>query len=200
MRHFLRNFGFLLVFVAALILVSPRSIVAQRDYFTEQEIELIRDAQEIDKRIDILTHAIDRRFAVLKIEVSGVKSGKKDSESWGPEPTGTRGELLLDIKRILQKAIDDIDTLAERPDSAILPEPDDKSKKPKGFKDLFPKAVHNLAAAAKRYQPALKKELDSVKDNTERGSILDSLDSCEQIIAAADKPLPADTKKKGTDR
>ena len=97
-------------------------------------------AQEIDQRIDVLTHAIDRRFAVLKIEVGGPRIPQKESEKWGAAPQGTRLDLLLDIKHILQKAIDDIDTLYERPNSAILPDPTEK-KDAKGFKDLFPTLV-----------------------------------------------------------
>ena len=187
----------LVLFIIALgltALFTPTRALGQRDYFTDEEVELIRDAQEIDRRIDILTHAIDRRFAVLKIDVGGPKISSKESEKWGELPKGTHLELLLDIKRILQKAIDDIDTLSERPDSAILPDPDDKDRKNKGYKDLFPAAVRNLATAAKRYQPALKTELDTTKDTSEKGSILDSLDSCEQIIAAVAK-LPAEAPK-----
>ena len=168
-------------------------VSAQRDYFTPEEVELIRDAQEIDKRIDVLTHIVDRRFAALKIDVGGAKASAKDNEKWGEIPAGTRFQLLLDIKRILQKAIDDIDGLAERPESTVLPEPD--AKKTNGYAQLFPKAVRNLAAAAQRYRPALKAELDKPNDNAEKGSVLDALDYCDQIIAAVAK-LPAEAPKK----
>ncbi len=173
-------------------LLSPPSAAAQRDYFTPEEIEIIRYEQEIDQRMDVLVHAIDRRFAVLKIEVNPPKRPKKD-EVWGELPTGTRLELLYDIKRILQKAIDDIDSLSERPDSAVI-YVDPKEKKPKGFAELFPKAVRNLAAAAKRYGPVLKAELDKKNEMGETGSILDSLQMCDEIIAAVAK-LPAEVKK-----
>jgi hypothetical protein len=171
----------------------PQTAAAQRDYFTAQEIEMIRDAQRIDDRINLLTKIIDRRFAALNVEVGGAKISPKDAEKWGVLPESTRQELLLDIKRILQKAIDDIDSLAERPESAILPDPDDKKAK-QSFADLFPKAVRSLAAAAKRYQPALKAELDKPNDNAEKGSVLASLDFCDQIIAAVAK-LPAQVEQ-----
>ena len=168
---------------------------AQRDYFTPEEVELIRDAQEIDHRIDVIVHAIDRRFTVLKLEVSPPKR-PKTSEEWGEMPTGTRLQLLYDIKRILQKAVDDIDSLAERPESAVVyTDPKDpKEKKSKGFADLFPKAVRDLAAAAQRYGPVLKADLDKNNDMAEKGSILDSLTMCDEIIAAVAK-LPAEVKK-----
>lgn len=183
----MKFFALLCVMVA--IFALPSAASAQRDYFTAEEIEMIRDAQRIDDRMALLTKIIDRRFAALKVEVGGAKISPKEADKWGVLPEGTRMQLLFDIKRILQKAIDDIDSLAERPESAILPEPEDKKAK-QSFADLFPKAVRTLAAAAQRYQPALKAELDKPNDNAEKGSVLASLDFCDQIIAAVAK-LPA---------
>jgi hypothetical protein len=169
---------------------------AQRDYFTPEEIEIIRDAQQIDNRVDVLVKMMDRRFAAAGIEVGGAKIAAKDSEKWGTL-AGTRSEYLLDIKRILQKAIDDIDNLAERPDSMVIEpkDPLDKDRKQKGFGDVFPKAVRKLAAAAERYKPALSTALPTTKDEKDRGSILDSIDKCDEIIASVSKlssaPMPA---------
>ena len=156
-----------------------------RDYFTPEEVELIRDAQQIDQRVEVLAKTIDRRFAVLKIDVGGSKTTGKD---WGELPTGTRVELLSDIRNILQKAIDDIDNLAARPDSMVVdPDAGHDKKKQKGYAELFPKAVKSLAAAARRYEPALKQALDTTKDEHEKGLISDSIDLCEEIIAAVPK-------------
>ncbi|MEO6655245.1 MAG: hypothetical protein ABIO36_04115, partial [Pyrinomonadaceae bacterium] len=152
-----KNFGWtryvraLLYFSLLTFNFSLLTAYAQRDYFTPEEIELIRDAQEIDRRVNVLTHAIDRRFEALKIDVSAPMVAAKEKGDWGELPTETRSELLIDIKRILQKAIDDIDSLSERPDSGYLPDP--KDKKAKSSVELFPIAMRNLAAAAKRYQP-----------------------------------------------
>lgn len=179
--------------IAASFVFLPATASAQRDYFTAEEVELIRDAQKIDDRMALLTKIIDRRFDALKIDVHGVKIGPKEQEKWGVLPESSRFQLLLDIKRVLQKAIDDIDSLAERPDSAILPDPDDKKAK-QSFSDLFPKAVRTLGAAAQRYQPALKAELDKPNSGSEKGSVLDSLEFCDQIIAAVSK-LPAEVEK-----
>lgn len=172
---------------------SPFTVSAQRDYFTPEEVELVRDAQQIDERIDVLTYAIDRRFAALKLDVGGPKISPKDSEKWGAFPAGTRGQLLLDIRRILQKAIDDIDSLESRRDSMVM-NPEDDPKKKKSFDDIFPKAMRALAKAANRYQPVLKSEIDKTKDTAELGSLIDSIDMCDQIIAALAK-LPAEVKK-----
>ncbi len=196
---FIKTVSFYLLAIGILTIFLPSQAVAQRDYFTAEEIELIRDAQEIDYRMEILTRIIDRRFAALKIDTGSKKFSSKDDEKWGVLPESTRFQLLLDIKRVLQKAIDDIDSISERPDSAILPHPDDKDRKKMGFADLFPVAVRTLASAATRYRPALKSELDKQNDKAEEGSILDSLEFCDQIITAVAK-LPAEVvkqKKKG---
>ncbi|MEP6787434.1 MAG: hypothetical protein ABJB40_03320 [Acidobacteriota bacterium] len=192
----MRNAVFFLSLFLLSVVFLPTPALAQRDYFTPEEIELIRDAQEIDRRIDVLTHAIDRRFAVLQLDVKGAKISDKEKEVWGEAPKGTRFELLVDVKRIIQKAIDDIDNLSERPDSAYIPDKEDK--KAEGYAVIFPRAVRHLGDAAKRYQPALKAELDTTKDGVEKGPILDSLEMCDQIIAAVGKlkaePPPASKK------
>ncbi len=164
----------------------------QRDYFTLEEIEMIREAQQLDNRITLLTKIIDRRFAALKNDSGGEPIPAKEAEKWGVLPDASRRELLWDIRRILEKAIDDIDNLAERPDSMVI-DPD-KDKKPKKYSDIFPKAVRILAKAAERYQPALRMELDKSENPVEKGSILASLEMCDQIIASVAK-LPADVKK-----
>lgn len=173
-----------LVFLSLFTFAFCVSVGAQqRDYFTDEEIELIRDNQQIDHRMNILVRTIDRRFYVLKVNVNGAKDEGKD---WGALPTGTKAELLSDIRNILQKAIDDIDNLSSRPDSMVL-SPEERDKKPKGFSDLFPKAVRALAKAAERYKPALKQTLDASKDEREKGLLLDSIEMCDEIIASVSK-------------
>ncbi len=192
----MKRFPTLILFSIAVVFLGILTSHAQnRDFLTDEEIEIVRDAQEIDSRINVLIRAADRRFAVLNIDVAYEKAGKKESENWGQSPKGERIELLFDIKRILQKAIDDIDNISERPDSAILPDPDDKnSKKPKTLVELFPIAVRSLAKAATRFKPGLQKELDATEDQKQRGVILASIESCDQILEAVTR-LPAEVAK-----
>lgn len=174
-------------------LFSVLAISAQRrDFLTEQEIEIVRDAQDIDTRIGSLTRMIDRRFHVLGINVNGWKEAGKASDTWGDLPVGTRSELLSDIRKILQKAVDDIDNLAANPNAAPIREKGDKQAKKDP--DRFPNAVRELAAAAKRYVDPLKMEMDRAKDDRDKGTILGSLELCGQIIDAVAK-LPAEVKK-----
>lgn len=171
-----------ILFVSILLIALPAA-AQRRDYLTDDEIELVRDAQEIDVRIDILTTAIDRRFEAMKIALPAIPARKLD-EKWGAAPTGTRLELLMDVKRLLQKAIDDIDDVAEHkprvPEDGPLTE-----KQKKKESQRFPTAVKHLAASAERYRSALKGMVEQVADPLERGTILDSIDFCDQIIEAA---------------
>lgn len=186
-------------------ILSTRPAEAQRrDYLTESEIELVRDAQEIDRRIDILTRAIDRRFAVLQISTGVATPGKYD-ESWGDPPTGTRAELFRDIDGLLQKAVDDIDDVSAHKSAASAKEAASASEKSerndkeaKREAARFPNAVRSLASAATRYRTTLGSVLERSTDDAERGPILDSIDLCDQIIAASTQipTLPQEEKKK----
>lgn len=183
----MKKFAFyyvLFFFCVALFLfaVAPLKANAQkRDYMTDAEAELVREAQGIDLRVGILTKMIDRRFAALNNEP--VKA-EKNSEKWGEPPTGTRVELLSDINKLLQKAIDDIDDVAahNRMDSK-----------------LFPKAMKNLAEAAQKYLPKLKSVYDQNPDAKEKGLLIGATEFCDSIIEAAakvPKEAPKEEKKK----
>ena len=164
-------FAFTTIFCIAL-LFSFSASAQRRDHLTETETELVREFQEIDTRTEVFIKAIDRRFLVLiAVNVGGDKQFKKDSEKWGELPTGTRRELLLDIERILQEAIDNIDQVAER---------NIKS-------ELFPKSVHTLADAARKFLPQLKLQFDKTNTDMEKGAILGAIEFCNQIMDASAK-------------
>ncbi len=189
----MKYLGIAFAAIVLLITAAPTTADAQRrDYLTDEEIEIVREAQQIDERIGVLVHAVDRRMTVISL--GNVPAGKpvKEKDIWGPPPAGTRAELLSDIKRIIQKAIDDIDNLAARPDSAVIYE--DEGKKPKDPKALFAKAVRDLGAAATRYRPIFNDELSRTEVKSERGLLLDIIDNCDQIIEAV-ATLPAEVKK-----
>ena len=176
-----------LSFCAILTLLAPAAADAQRrDYLTPAEIELVRDNQEIDLRIGVLTKAIDRRLAVVSNNTAKV-TDKPDS-SWGELPKGTRFELFSDIDRLLRKAIDDIDDVASR-------NMDSK---------LFPKAMNKLIASCQSYVPQFRSLIDTAADDKEKGALLGSLESCGQIIEAAAKvpkePAKEEKKKKKDSR
>ena len=185
-------FGFLTISV--MLLVHGETSAQRRDYMTEAEIELVRDAQDIDMRIDVLIKMIDRRFAVLNVAVGGAKISNKETDKWGAAPTGTKIEILDDIRKLLDKAVDDVDNVAIHPDVVRYDTDKNRSEKQKKKDEMrFPNSVRDLASAARRYQPALRSLLEGSKDEKEKGVILASLESCDEIIAATTK-LPAEIK------
>lgn len=181
--------------IACLILLmfsfATTGSAQRRDYMTELEIELVRDAQDIDKRVEVLTRMIDRRFAALGIDVGGWKESGKSEEKWGAAPGGTKTELIWDIRQLIQKAIDDIDDVAMHNENTLT------QNKTEGL--LFPKAVRDLATAANRYLPQLRTILTKTTDEREKGLLLSSIEGCEAIIESVVKlpPPTKEEKKKG---
>jgi hypothetical protein len=173
------------VLTASLIftLCTPAAVraVQARDHLTEQEVELVRNAQILDKRIEVFIKAADRRMLVLNgVEATSEKQLKKDAELWGALPTGTRAEIIGDIARIFDEAITNIDDVSSR---------DEKNP-------LIPIALRNLAAAVTRIVGQLKPLEEQAKGASEVSSFDQLIENAESIIQAANK-LPPPVEKKG---
>ena len=185
----LKNFAFpfskvLLLLIFAFFAFAQSNSAQTRDHLTNQEIELVRDVQALDGRMEIYIKAIDRRLLVLNNDNSQAKQVEKDSKTWGELPAGSRIELLTDIKKILQEAIDKIDDVASH---------DAKS-------ELIPYAVHILADGAQRFVPEFEKLQRAATEKREKGVLADSLEFSNQIIEASTKiakPAPKSKKAKG---
>jgi len=171
MKKFKISLAIFVVFTCFCCVIQTKA--QRRDYLTEAEIELVRDAQQIDLRVAVLSRAIDRRFAVINNQTP------KEKSEWGELPKGTRTELLIDIEKLLQKSIDDIDDVAAR------------SKDSK----FFPKAVNHLADKCREYQPQFKTFFDKAENEKEKGALLGSMQECNDIIEASSK-VPKEEKKK----
>lgn len=178
---------FLILSIAVVITLAGETSAQHRDYLTDSEADIVRDSQQLDHRVNTLVKIIDRRFNALGIDPKAPVV-KKDKTDWGPEPTGTRTELLGDIKSLLGKAIDDIDNLAERPELMVT---DVTERKPKTFKEVLPIAVKNLAAAADRYKPLLQAEAAKTTGRVQTGLIASIIELCDEITASVSK-LPAE--------
>jgi hypothetical protein len=208
MKYSKISFIFLtLIALFCLMLFTPSISKAQsRDYLTDPEIELVRDANEIDKRIDVLVKAIDRRFLVINNDTSQTKQVTKDSDKWGELPTGTKLELLSDISKILQKAIDDIEDLVARKamNEKLLESNNDNENETdintkrviKTNDKKFPTAVHNLADASRKYLPMLENLEANSKNEKEKGALLRSIEACNSIIEASTQVQKPETTKK----
>lgn len=160
--------------------MSVEADAQRRDNLTDEEVELIRDVQELDKRMEIYVKAIDRRILVLDNDASQAKQIEKDKSKWGELPAGTRTELFLDIKNILQEAIDKIDDVAENDGKSIL----------------IPPAVHTFADAARRLLPKFQNYANSATNKKDLGSLSKSIEFCNQIIEASEKVPRVDRKGK----
>src|SRR5215813_2281668 len=109
-----------LICLSLLLLLTSSAIYSvgashqQRDHLTQQEVDLVKEAQILDKRIDVFIKACERRMMVINgSATANAKQLKKDSEKgWGELPTGSRAELVSDIAKILDEAITNIDDVS----------------------------------------------------------------------------------------
>jgi hypothetical protein len=152
-----------------------------REHLTPQEIELVKDAQILDKRIDVFIKAADRRVLALSgTDATSARQLKKDSESWGELPSGTRAELIGDIAGIFDEAITNIDDVSARDEN----------------NPLIPKALRKLAATASRIVEQLRPAEAQAKGDAELSSFDQLTENAESILQAANK-LPPPVEKKG---
>jgi hypothetical protein len=164
---------------------SAAAINAQsRDHLTPQEVDLVKDAQILDKRIEVFVKAVDRRLLVLKgVDAASAKQLKKDSEKWGDLPTGSRAELVGDIAHILDEAITNIDDVHTR---------DEKNP-------LIPKSLRRLAVEVSRIEEQLAPLRPQAKAEAEIASFELLNENAQSILDAANK-LPAEIDKKSKDK
>ncbi len=176
-----------LLLTAIIIFSTTVSAFQGREHLTPQEIDLVKDTQILDKRIDVFIKAADRRMLVLTgpgasaTDKTSAKQLKKDSETWGELPTGSRAELIGDIAKIFDEAITNIDDVSARDEN----------------NPLIPKALRKLAAAATRIVEQLKPAEAQAKNDAELSSFDQLTENAESILQAANKlPPPVDKKAK----
>lgn len=189
MKNFSTRRAALYVFLFfALVCISPRQPAhaapgQRREHLTEQEVELVRDTQELDRRSDLFIKIAERRLLVVTGAPAAQQTpSAKDLEKWGELPKGTRAALFNDLVRIFDEAINNVEDVATRtPDSPLLP-----------------KAVRKLAEAATRFLPQLTALRPSATADGEREALEQTIDNLQQILEAA-KRLPEETpeEKKG---
>lgn len=164
------------VFLIALSVPIYAQQTAKIDHLTVAEDDLIHETQELDKRLEIFVKAIDRRLLVLNpvftattVNQENKKPKKKEVDKWGELPTGTRAELITDIKYILEEAVRNVDNAAEH-----------NAKNP-----LLPKVLKTLADNCSRVTTQFKPFYDSANSEAEREAIHESLENCREIIEAS---------------
>ncbi len=172
------------VLLAGFFLIGGSVTAQTRDHLTDQETELVRFYQELDKRMDVFIKAIDRRFAIINGATQpGGKKLVKDEPDWGEPPKGTRTELLGDIAGILDEAITNLDDVSRR---------DEKNP-------LISRSLRKLTASANGYLRQLAALREQVKDPDEVAALERVADNAKQIIEVGTKlpaPAPEPDKKK----
>jgi len=182
-----RSASLLLLALAAVSLLlvahADAASVQRREHLTEQEVEMVRDTQELDRRVALFVKIAERRVAAVAAGGAAVAPSAKDVEKWGELPKGTRAQLFNDLARILDEAINNIDDVGARsPNSSTIP-----------------KAVKHLADAAARFLPQLTALRAGAEAEGEREALEQTIDSLEQVLDAA-KQLPAETTEKKGDK
>lgn len=177
---------FLFLLPLVLLITASAKTPQHRDHLTEQEQELVKDAQILDKRIEVFIKAADRRLLVLNgTDATAAKQLKKDQEKWGDLPAGSRAELVHDIARILDEAITNIDDVSSR---------DERNP-------LIPKALRKLAAEATMVVERLRPLQAQAKSEAELASFEELMENAESIVQAANKlPPPVDKKEKKNEK
>jgi acyl-CoA reductase-like NAD-dependent aldehyde dehydrogenase len=172
---------FFLLLLLGLVLFAPAATAQTRDHLTPQEVDLIKEAQVLDKRIDVFIKAADRRLLVINGgAAANAKQLKKDAERWGELPTGSRAELISDIARILDEAITNIDDVSAR---------DERNP-------LIAKSLRRLAQATNTIMEQLKPLRGSAKGDAEIASFETLNENAQSIFEAVTK-LPPEVDKKG---
>lgn len=169
----------LLTFIVALFAGSTfiaQATAQQRDHLTQQEVDLVKEAQILDKRIEVFIKAAERRMMVINNSAAAnAKLLKKDSERWGELPTGSRAELVSDIAKILDEAITNIDDVSAR---------DERNP-------LIAKSLRKLAQATTMMMTQLKPLATEAKSDAEIASFELLNEDAQSILEAANK-LPAE--------
>jgi len=173
----------LIILLVSQCIVGAPLRVQTREHLTLREIDLVKDTQELDKRIDVFVKAAERRLLALNgVDAASAKQLKKDSDTWGELPVGTRAELFGDIAKIFDEAVTNIDDLSSR---------DERNP-------LIPKALRKLAAAATRILDQLGPLQAQAKNQVEIGNLELLKTNADQILEAANKlPPPAEKMSKG---
>ncbi len=152
-----------------------------RDHLTQQEVDLVKEAQILDKRIDVFIKAAERRMMVINNSAAAnAKQLKKDSERWGELPTGSRAELVSDIARIFDEAITNIDDVSSR---------DERNP-------LIAKSLRKLAQAVNSIMTQLKPLSTEAKSDAEIASFELLNEDAQSILEAATRLPPEVVDKK----
>lgn len=172
--------SFFLVLFVGPIFLSAASTFQKRDHLTEKEVDLVKEAQALDKRIEVFVKAAERRMLVISgSSAANAKQLKKDAERWGELPSGSRADLVADIAHIFDEAITNIDDVSAR---------DERNP-------LISKSLRKLAQSVNTIMTQLKPLSEQAKSDAEVASFALLDEDAQSILEAANK-LPPEVEKK----
>jgi hypothetical protein len=168
------------LFALCLCLSLAATAAAQkREHLTPEEIELVRDNQELDARTNVFVKAAERRLLAVTNPAESAKNAPKEKEKWG-EVQGTRAQLFYDISKILDEAVVNVDDVAEHnPESPLLR-----------------KSLYMLAEATGRMLPELTRLREAAQSEAEADQLDRALETAREITdAAKEKGVTAEDLK-----
>ncbi|HWS87439.1 MAG TPA: hypothetical protein VN282_10765 [Pyrinomonadaceae bacterium] len=169
----------LLLALCACLSLAAAAHAQKREHLTPEEIELVRDNQELDARTKVFVTAAERRLLAVTNPAESAKNAPKEKEKWG-EVKGTRTQLFYDISKILEEAVVNVDDVAEHnPESHLLR-----------------KSLYMLAEATAKMLPELTKLRESAQSEAEADQLERALETAREITdAAKEKGVNAEDMK-----
>ena len=164
----LRRAASLLFALCVCLTLAATAAAQKREHLTPEEIELVRDNQELDARTKVFITAAERRLLAVTNPAEAAKNVSKEKEKWG-EVQGTRTQLFYDISKILDEAVVNVDDVAEHnPESALL------------RKSLF-----MLSEATSKMLPELTRLRGAAQSEAEADQLARALETAREITDAA---------------
>src|ERR1044072_2591858 len=144
-----------LLFASCVCLSLAVTATAQkREHLTPEEIELIRENQELDLRTGVFIKDAERRLLAVTNPAESEKNAPKEKEKGGVVE-GSRTQLFYDISKILEEAVVNVDDLAEH-----------NRERP-----LLRKALYMLAEASNKMMPELSKLREAAQTEAEANQL-----------------------------
>jgi hypothetical protein len=157
-----------LLALAPLFFLPLNARAQGRDHLTPEEVELVRDNQELDKRTQVFVHAAERRMLAVTNPDEFARASAKEKEKWG-EVKGTRVQLFYDVSKILEEASTNIDdSAAHNPDSPLLR-----------------RSLYLLSESVNRILPQLAKLREGAQDEAEADQLDHAIGTAQEIADAA---------------
>jgi hypothetical protein len=178
-RAQLRRAASLLFALCACLSLAATAAAQKREHLTPEEIELVRDNQELDARTKVFITAAERRLLAVTSPAESARNAPKEKEKWG-EVQGTRVQLIYDISKILDEAVVNVDDVAvHNPESPLLR-----------------KSLYMLSQATAKMLPELTRLREATRSEAEADQLDRALETAREINdAAKEKGVTAEDLK-----